>query len=101
MATLNEACIGGTVGFGDIALTSAIEIYPTLTTGDIFIKSSKKIGESRVHVYDELGRVVHTQSLTINGGELNLLSLEGMETGLYFIQIQSELGTYTEKIVVY
>ena len=100
-ATLNEACVRGTVSVGDIALTSSLEIYPTLTTGQLFIKASKKIGDCRVNIYDELGRIVKTQQLTINKNELNLLTLEGEQTGIYFIQIQSELGNITEKIVVY
>lgn len=99
-ATLNEACLY-TVAVGDIALTNALTIYPTLTSGQVFIKSSKKIGDCRVNIYDELGRIIQAQNLSIGTEESNLLNLEGEETGLYFIQIQSEIGTFTEKVVVY
>lgn len=72
-----------------------IEIFPNPATDVVTINSEYKITE--LLIFDMTGRAVHAQpnnSLTVE------LNVSEFESGSYFIQVTTNSGIYTQKLVV-
>jgi len=73
-----------------------ISIYPNPTKDIITIKANQNI--EMVTVYDINGRLLKTSEPTQRNSELEF-QLEEFSNGIYFLKIQTELGTQTQKII--
>lgn len=72
-------------------INSKINVYPTVLddTNTIFIKSSLNIGESTISIFDTNGRLIKTSKNSLNNLE-NEYEVKDLDSGLYFIKIESE-----------
>lgn len=88
----------------DAALQSSLSVYPNPSTTGLFtvdLGSTLKAG-AQLSVADALGRQVKTQTLTpaAVGARKLTLDLSGEKTGVYTLQIRTEAGIATQKLVV-
>lgn len=69
-------------------------LYPNPSNGKIFIKDLPK--DSKIKVFDKLGKMVYS------GREEESLNLEGLRSGIYYVQLISNNGqnTITKKIIL-
>ena len=69
------------------------EIFPNPTAGKLIISTDSKMNHTEVTVYNIMGEpVLKTTSLS--------LDISNQPKGLYFVRVESELGTTTKKVVV-
>ncbi|MDC0249689.1 zinc-dependent metalloprotease, partial [Flavobacteriales bacterium] len=83
----------GSVDVNEYQLSN-IHIYPNPTLGKLNITSGDKI--NMISLLNVIGETVFlTENLTTNS--IDISSLEG---GIYFLNISTDKGTYTEKIIL-
>ncbi|WP_210516103.1 T9SS type A sorting domain-containing protein [Hymenobacter terricola] len=88
----------------DAALQSALNVYPNPSASGVFkvdLGSTVKAG-SKLTVVDALGRQVAAQTLsaTAIGSQTINLDLSAEKTGIYTLQVRSDAGIATQKIVI-
>lgn len=86
------------------ALQSTLSVYPNPSASGVFnvnLGSDLKAGAT-LTVSDALGRTVKTQALNaaVVGSKMLNLDLSGEKTGVYTLQIRTEAGIATQKIVI-
>ena len=88
----------------DAALQSALRVFPNPSTDGVFKVDlgAELKGAAQLSVFDALGRSVKEQALTASaiGSRAVTLDLSGEKTGIYTLQIRTEAGTASQKIVV-
>ncbi len=80
----------------DLYLNSLITIYPNPSKGDVTIVISEELSLDVVNVYSTNGQAVSTE-MSIIGNSIHIDNLEG---GFYMVQIATDKGIITEKLIV-
>ena len=91
-----------TIGIDETAFAQGIEIYPNPSNGIFTVNvNDLPIGELKVEVLDARGRIlfVTTQSL-INGNGSIPVNLEGVDSGIYFVNLISGDQRATQRIAI-
>lgn len=88
----------------DAVLQSALSVYPNPSTSGVFkvdLGSTLKAG-AQLTVVDAMGRQVQSQTLTATaiGSRVINLDLSREKTGIYTLQIRTEAGIATQKLVI-
>lgn len=85
---------GNTItGINNNFLHPQFGIFPNPTSGKITISTDSKIQYTEVTVYNVMGEaVLKTTSLS--------LDISNQPKGMYFVRVESELGSSTKKIVL-
>ncbi|MEP1488921.1 MAG: T9SS type A sorting domain-containing protein [Algibacter sp.] len=83
----------------DQELAGAISIYPNPTTGQFYIESGTAINLEKVVIYDVHGRLISNIDLS-NNSKMKTINLSGASKGLYFVNIHSDNGMITKKIIL-
>jgi hypothetical protein len=83
----------------DEELKDAISIYPNPSKGSFNIKNTSLINLEKVVIYDISGRLISEYNMT-NSSRIKTINLVGVSKGMYFINIQSERGIITKKLVL-
>jgi hypothetical protein len=83
----------------DEELKDAISIYPNPSKGSFNIKNRSLINLEKVVIYDISGRLISEYNMT-NSSRIKTINLVGVSKGMYFINIQSERGIITKKLVL-
>lgn len=73
-----------------------IRVFPNPTTDELQIELPENESTAKIELIDVHGRVV----LSVDGNfKTRTLDLTNLQNGVYFVQIECELGTYSERIV--
>ena len=79
--------------------SNTISLYPTVSNGNVFVKSTVNYPKTKVMVYDINGRLTHESSMNLySNGEAGL-NLSNLSSGMYFVNLSSEKLNRTIKIV--
>jgi len=78
---------------GSTHLQPLIEVYPSISSGQITIKSSKK---ALVHVYNTSGKML--KSIELEKGGTSSLNLSDLSNGLYIIRVNG--NHFSKKIII-
>ncbi|MDV6166885.1 PKD-like domain-containing protein [Flavobacterium sp. DG1-102-2] len=94
-ALLNVSELVGTVDFKDIRLT----VYPNPASTEVFIKLPDFSSHNNIKavLYDLNGRMVQQNNVT---SETFSMNVTGLESAVYILNITSDTGTATKRIVV-
>jgi hypothetical protein len=84
------SAINTTMGVENIK-KSTINIYPNPVKSILNIKTDDKI--KTIELYDEIGRKVKNLSNS------NVINLENLNKGIYYLKIQTEKSSSVEKII--
>ncbi len=76
--------------------TPDIEIYPNPFHNKVIVNTSN-VGSSTIHISDEAGRIVHSQSFLQNTA--SSINLSKLKQGLYVVEIKTKNRTYYQKII--
>jgi hypothetical protein len=86
-----------------LGFLSELSTFPNPTAGQMTINLSaeKPIGELNIALFDLSGRQVMAQQRVANGTDMTFnLDLSELATGVYQLQLRSDIGTAVEKVVV-
>ena len=78
---------------------ASLSIYPNPAVNETFV-TIENAGLNEVSVYDIQGRLVSTMNYVANAGEQVRLSVENLNSGVYFVRVNSESSTQNAKLVV-
>lgn len=84
-------------GINDLAAGDGLRIAPNPARGDVRIELPAGVGRAALTVTSATGAVVYQQ--TIGGGQ-HTVPAEGWARGLYFVQLRSEAGAQSAKLVL-
>jgi hypothetical protein len=90
------------LGMNRVELSSpALQLYPNPASSSISVRVASPSGNLSIRMMDVLGRTV-LQSEEIHSGEVftKTYSLEGLRSGMYYVQVQSGEWKSTEKIII-
>jgi PKD repeat protein len=93
----NYIQVGG-VGVAEEGLQKAFSIYPNPTGGTLHIKPQGMESIRRVYLRNAGGQLVYTHETSST--MIQTLQLDELETGLYFLEIQTDRERYLEKVVL-
>jgi len=84
-----------------VDLESMVNVYPNPTTGKFTMKLDEQIGSDiEVRVMDALGNVVIVKDATAFFNGEAQFDLSQMSAGVYMIQVATEFGNITKRVVV-
>lgn len=72
--------------------TRTLSVFPNPVSSTLHIKTSKPISFEKVNVYSTLGKLI------IESSE-NQINLENLSAGIYFVEVVTNKGSVTKKIV--
>ena len=79
-------------------LASQIVLFPSYVEKEIFINNANLLPLQEAKFFDVRGRVVKQESL--KNVQKQKINIEQLNSGLYFVQIRSENGSFSKKIIV-
>ncbi|PSR03518.1 MAG: hypothetical protein BRD50_05800 [Bacteroidetes bacterium SW_11_45_7] len=87
------------VGVSETSLDKNIRLYPNPSSGQVNIKFGEVAGqEATIRVHDVIGKTHRVmEDVRIARNDEKSLSLNDLDTGLYFITIKTDEGTVTKK----
>ena len=86
------------LGVDDHLSEAKIIVYPTYTDKEIFISNSSLLALKEFKIFDINGLLVKKGVLKKSYSQK--LSVEHLHSGMYFVQIYTEKGTFSKKIIV-
>lgn len=92
----NMPCDFSNVGLGSNRKKIRVALYPNPNMG-WFKLEFEDINTKQISIYDSFGKQVYQKTELGRNAEINL---EGLNKGLYFLNIQSSNGLYKEKILI-
>jgi hypothetical protein len=87
-----------TLGIQGNTLENSIRIYPNPAKNEVTIAKNKAISLENVTIYDITGRLINTVDLK-NMGEKQTIEISQLESGVYFLQINSEKANITKQLI--
>lgn len=93
---LDNVTLTGVTGIADSDKDDDLVVYPNPSTGQFTVQGSM-LNEGHVEVLDVTGRKVFSRDLE---QETMSLDLTSQPNGIYFLQMKTEAGVKTEKLVI-
>ena len=88
------------LGVNDEELSvNTVKVYPTVSNGNVFVKSTVNYNNTKVMVYDINGKLTNESSLELYSGGEAKLDLTGLNSGMYFVNLSSDNLNKTVKII--
>nr|WP_321229029.1 T9SS type A sorting domain-containing protein [uncultured Psychroserpens sp.] len=78
--------------------TSAITIFPTISNGQITIKSERDLGDANIKVFNINGQEVYSAKSNISTSNTNVNL--NLNAGMYFVNITIDNYSETKKIII-
>lgn len=95
--------VEGTVGIDETEESSITAIYPNPASSDVFVKYNiTKNSDVNVSVHNMLGETVYSSGTVSkqSGDHKAKLDLNGLSDGVYFLKLQTDNKTYTQKLII-
>ena len=84
-----------TVGVNEFGEKEYVAVYPNPAKDVLRVKSNGDL--QHVRLMNSIGQIVFDQQMSTSNMQINIGSFD---TGVYFIQIETEVGTTTQKIII-
>ncbi|MCF8256525.1 MAG: T9SS type A sorting domain-containing protein [Flavobacteriales bacterium] len=90
------------IGISENEDLTGIQMFPNPATDVLTVKfNANEANDIRISVVSMDGKLVYTQNAKAFSGQFtSRISLDGLSTGLYSVQVMSSNATYTEKVAV-
>jgi hypothetical protein len=90
------------VGIAENADLTGIQMFPNPANDVLTVKfNSNEANDIRINIVSMDGKLVFTQNARAFSGQFtSRISLDGLSTGLYSVQVMSNNATYTQKVAV-
>ena len=97
---LYSAAGSGTTNNSDILQTKETSVYPNPASVSSVININSDDDISQISIYDLSGRLISTKKINSNSVSLSTSSLGINATGMYFMQIHSNKGAESKKLII-
>lgn len=87
------------IGINDVVENGNVKVFPNPNSGVFYINSEILKSNTNIKIYDLSGRIVYSENVTNNNSFLKLEFFTNVK-GLYFLELNSERGTFVEKIII-
>lgn len=88
------------VGIDGLSAQLGLKIYPNPSTGIIAVKIEKPGMLNSIDILSVLGQSIYSNSF-LNGDNIpNHIDLSSQEKGIYFVLVQTQLGSVTKRIIL-
>lgn len=77
---------------------NAVEVYPNPSSNEVMVLYTTA-EKSQIRVTDVQGKIIMVNDIDVTGDVESSLTIDQLQPGMYFIQVISAEGTYTQKIV--
>ncbi len=92
----NIAMVDFTVGISNLKPNSIFKIYPNPTNTTFTVQAKDLAQLKSIQVYNALGKLVLTQKAEIE----NMIDVSGFSKGLYIVEVRTDKGVASEKLMV-
>ena len=96
--TLCQNVTVNVTGVGDFA-TQSLHIYPNPTKHSIWIDIPSQVVAENIVIQELTGRTVHQENVETSAHKM-VLNVQHLSRGIYLIQLNTNLGRYTSKLIV-
>jgi Secretion system C-terminal sorting domain len=79
--------------------TEHFSLSPNPSKGNITIRQSGKLNDASLRIFDTMGRLMDSE-IKLSSSAITSLDLSHLQKGIYFLEINSEEGRETERIVL-
>jgi len=76
---------------------TSFKIIPNPNNGDFILNASIELETANLFIYSQLGELVHNQKISGNNPQI---SLKELPKGVYFIQVQTSKGNFSQKMIL-
>lgn len=95
--------VGFTVGTTEITQLESMDVFPNPTSGELVVNFdlTDNVTNSVLRLVDLTGKAVYVQEFDqlIEGNHTFNISLDNAPSGIYYVELVSETGVFTKKIV--
>lgn len=88
------------MGVKDSGLADNIKLYPNPSNGNFFVKTKELTGKVELSIYDTSGKRVYVSSDYQNAGQITKEYNVNLPKGVYIVNVKSERGTYSQKLII-
>lgn len=81
--------------------TKTLEVYPNPASNNITVVMNPKATENvRLTITNALGKIVHSENISLNGSTMRNISISNLPQGMYFINVDGKQFKAVQKIAV-
>ncbi|MDX2359167.1 MAG: PKD domain-containing protein [Crocinitomicaceae bacterium] len=91
--------VDSNVGLSDITEGMGISIFPNPNSGEFDVTFANYTGQATMEVVDMAGRLVYKDVKSVKVGESYNVNLLSAADGVYFLNIKSEVGIHSVRII--
>ena len=81
-------------------LENQFSIYPNPNKGSFTIEFKELVNSFSVEIFDITGKTIYENNYDQSSNLLQLINLENVTSGVYFINVKSDKGLVTKKLVI-
>ncbi|HEX5003351.1 MAG TPA: Omp28-related outer membrane protein [Bacteroidia bacterium] len=98
---LDDINIQNAVGIGENASQTSINVFPSVTTGDVIVSlNSATSSNAIVTVLDATGKLIDSFKASADASNNVHVNLANRQNGMYFIQVETEGQKIVKKVVL-
>lgn len=87
------------LGVDDLTFNEGVKVYPNPSNGQFYISNELNVNLTKAVVFDLSGRIISEFNFS-DASKIKPINLAGASKGIYFVNIHSDNGFVTKKIVV-
>ena len=98
---IDDINIQSSTGIGENATQTSISVFPTVTSGDVYVNmGGLKSSSAVVTVLDATGKLIETFEASKDASDNFYINLANRQSGMYFIQVEAEGQKIVKKVVL-
>lgn len=98
---LDDINIQSTTGIGENETLNSISVFPTITSGDVYVNMNNVKSDSNViSIYDAQGKLVETFVSSANANSQVYINLAKFQSGIYMIHVAANSQVIVKKVVL-
>jgi len=98
--TYTSEAFTGVVGIEDLESFDAFSVNPNPFTETLSVNMEVNAAtDVTIEVMDINGKLLHSKVTTVNGSATEVLNLNNLSAGVYFVHLKTEEGTLVQKVV--
>ena len=98
---IDDINIESSTGIGENSSPISISVYPTITSGDVYVNMNNITSNSNVvSVFDATGKLVETFETAANSNSQVYINLAKYQSGVYMIQVEADSQKIVKKVML-